>query len=611
MPPNTATPVYMMWTQLSESAADFEGRYNALVALIGAGLSGGILLDNYAVGDGVTDDWQAIQNAIGALPATSSVIVMGAKTYKSTKQTSITRRGVRWIGARDGRPTQGGGSRFLFAPSAALQAAPCSMFQLGTSGVAGDPFSDPSYANANYGGPQEFYCEALSFECQGATTTALANAQGSYANNTVAVRDFFAGTIRLNQVWFEKFEYGFWGVNSDINEFRAIWALYCRRGAYFGPRSDQAHIQSFYANFCDIGIWLDGCNKPLLTNPMFVGCGSPTECPLTLSNGVGVATILSPWFEAQQGTQVTQAFVQFGGTTDAATTLDCTMIAPLVVTGLQTATPHAQYLARFGNANRIYVERLSGGVTNLLKTFLFTHATVNTMVHVLTHDDLAVTYDNTGAAHPNVSTVSTGYGGFGVGGTNGRFYVGYNNQPSTYAYNYTFGNESGFTFQLWFQNRNNDYLIYLRRRFWTQGSVPTGAPATGQTWLPGDTFINENATQAGNVAMRMNVSSTATPDWRPIAMIPGIITKGDADWAWTWGTDAQTVIVNAPLTANRVGTLNTAGVPIGAKVRAVRAKAATGAFTETVGGVALPIGSFADFEFDGAAWQETGGGTLP
>lgn len=100
-------------------------------------------------------------------------------------------------------------------------------------------------------------------------------------------------------------------------------------------------------------------------------------------------------------------------------------------------------------------------------------------------------------------------------------------------------------------------------------------------------------------------SSTAAPS------ISG--DNGDATSTMTAGISASTQVWNTPLTANRTAGLSTTGARNGSKFRIVRTAAATGAFNLNVGTGPLKQlgpGSYADVEFNGAAWVLTGYGTL-
>lgn len=624
MPPNLAIPVYAMYTQLSESAADFEGRYANILSLIAGTFSGAIRADDTLLHDG-SDDAPRLVNLTNTMPATSCIIVFGPNSYTYKTVVQITRRSLRFIGAGGNRRSQGGGTEFVFAPSAALQANPVCCITVGVSGVAGDPWSDPSYSANNYGGPQQFYIEHISFQCAAATMVNLDNAVSTYGVNTGAIRDFFAGDINIRNCWWEHFQYGFWGAGSDFDHIENCRALYCHVGAYFGPRSDQHVTIGFQGGSCDTFLQEDGATNGVHIGLRSIGCGAPgagAAAGVKISGGTNDCLLVGPWFETMQNTYNVEAQLEIGGTTDAAITRGVTIQRPVFVTNPQAAPPHAQYCIRFGNANRVVIDRWGAGVANnYLKHFLFTHAANATHVEVEGHDDLKPTFDvAAGAVAGIVSYKTTGYGAVTFGGANGRIQVEYTSQPVGYVNNYTISSESQFALFCYFQNRSNDYILSLRRRFWTGTAIPTaGAPAVGQSWTPGDVCFSPGATGPGKVWGAVNiVNNNANPDFRPMGVVPGVITKGDADFTVVAGTDAPTVRISAALTANRAATLDIVATPwMGAKFRIVRQATSTGAFSLNVTAnavilKALATGQWADFEYDASAtgWIEVASGNL-
>jgi hypothetical protein len=88
---------------------------------------------------------------------------------------------------------------------------------------------------------------------------------------------------------------------------------------------------------------------------------------------------------------------------------------------------------------------------------------------------------------------------------------------------------------------------------------------------------------------------------------------GNANGIPSWISGQRTFVWNTALTANRSVTLNTAGVPNGARYRIVRTANSTGAFNLNVGSgplKALATGQWCDVEYDGNAWSLTAFGSL-
>lgn len=87
--------------------------------------------------------------------------------------------------------------------------------------------------------------------------------------------------------------------------------------------------------------------------------------------------------------------------------------------------------------------------------------------------------------------------------------------------------------------------------------------------------------------------------------------RGDNDVTVQTGIDENIQMFETELTTNRTVTLSTSTSYSGAKFRVVRAAAATGASTLSVGGLKnLAAGQWADVVFDGSAWVLTAFGSL-
>ena len=195
-----------------------------------------------AIGNGTTDDTAAIESAIAqALQADSNdrVVFLPGGEYLVSRTISIADYGLRIEGIRDGRPVsvanETGATRINYTGTGEL-------FEIGT-----DPSPDP-YDNADYDGFHGFAMRNISMKYTGGATTALGNGRGNYGTGTYAVRDWKGGEVRLENVWFENFEYGFWGIQSDLNRFQDMTIRYCNVGIELGPRCDQftgLHIATF------------------------------------------------------------------------------------------------------------------------------------------------------------------------------------------------------------------------------------------------------------------------------------------------------------------------------------------------------------------------------
>lgn len=296
----------------------------------------------------------AIDTAEGRLDR--EIRLAGNFTVNATLQ--IDGRGLHFVGEGHGRPSETGGTNINFTGTGAL-------FQLGTdNGNAHDA--------ADYDGLQTLRLSNLALHATG-SYTALSNGQGlGYRAGTTAIKDWRGGDIRLKNVSIENFEYGFWGIQSDINHFEDLFLAYNKYGLYAGPRSDQLSVDTLYTLLNDTAVWLDRVAGARFTNCQFVWDGSASINPIKISSdwaSAGTEGVVFDrcWFEHFGGVDEIEAFIDFGvGATS--TCHDLVLQDSTVQTNVVGTPKHAKYLVKASNADRIYINRLLGPYAgNLVK----------------------------------------------------------------------------------------------------------------------------------------------------------------------------------------------------------------------------------------------------
>lgn len=226
------------------------------------------------------DNAVALQAAIDANPGREIKIFKG--TYQFDTTLNITNRFTRIVGEVAGRGS-GGGTELTYTGAGAA-------IEIGSDN--GQPHDDDTYD-----GFQDQFIENLWIR-HASPATALLNGINSYRAGTYGIRDWRGGGIRLYNVGFEHFEYSFWGVQSDINDFENVTSLYSHYGIYAGPRSDQFSIDKLLSFYCDRAITLDRCNQFRLRDAQIVGCGSLTTAAIEIRKGTSNVRLSRPWFES-------------------------------------------------------------------------------------------------------------------------------------------------------------------------------------------------------------------------------------------------------------------------------------------------------------------------
>ena len=176
--------------------------------------------------------------------------------------------------------------------------------------VAGTPGS------ADFDGVQGFTMEHMELRCDGSTTTQLDNGTSSYCTGTVGIQDNRGGDVLLNDINFEKWQYGFFGVQSDIDKFTNVNGGKNHVMIYVGPRSDQMRYSQMYAGNNDVDVWIEGARGGDYSNMITVDSGSPVSAPFRCesTNGTCAFNVFHhPWLEHSGSFSDQLAFFELGG----------------------------------------------------------------------------------------------------------------------------------------------------------------------------------------------------------------------------------------------------------------------------------------------------------
>lgn len=294
-------------------------------------------------------------------------LYLAGSEYTVSATLKIAKRGFRIIGVRQGRPSDPsgkieGGTRINFTGSGPL-------FQLGeeTSG----PYSDTV---------QGFALEFLTMTYAGTNRQALNNpmavssGRGNYGIGTYAVRDFNNGGIQFRDVQIERFEYGFWGVYTDVNSFDNVNLFYNKVGMYIGAGSGQNTLRELYTIGNDTALWLQGAGGVRVQDCQFVKDGSATDAPIVIdSQGVphDSAFFHRCWFEAGSSHRL-QAFVEISCRPGSTPSKGITFRDSYLAVGAKVGgEPVCKYFVQVGNASRIVIDEVSNFPQNLKKLVAF------------------------------------------------------------------------------------------------------------------------------------------------------------------------------------------------------------------------------------------------
>jgi len=359
-----------------------------------------------AQGDGTTDDTTALTRAIvqATRPLNNHRVVrLPGNEYLVTSTIAIAAYGLVLIGARTRRPiSEGsdpvGATRINFTGSGAL-------FQIGTD--SGNP-----HDTGEYDGYHGWTMRDLAIKFTGTTDTALNNGEGDYKANTIGIKDWRGGEVNLDNVWIESFHYGFWGIQSDQNNWNNVMLRYNKVGAYLGPRSDQLTAVHLGSLKNDTVLHLDRVAGHNYYGGYFVGDGSATDYPIKIGTAWAIGSrgvnFNGCWFEHYSGYSEIEAFCSIGKG-DSVDSIDVTFRDCFVFTN-PVATPRAKYLVEVDKCDGILINQLGGVPDNLTNIVSYVDGTSHVTVVANRDYMLPIAYDDNsgGAATPLLSQNTIG-----------------------------------------------------------------------------------------------------------------------------------------------------------------------------------------------------------
>lgn len=397
-----------------------------------------------AVGDGTTDDTSAIQAAITANPGTAILLPKG--NYKVTSTLHVAAQGCVMLGQL-GRRYYHGGTEIRYYGT-----GPC--FEIGTDdGTAWD--------SLNYNGLQShrfenFYVVHMAPH----TNLSMGGSFGQYKAGSYAFRDWRGGGLMMTNIGISNFEYGTWGIGSDINTYINLVTYFCHYGMYMGPRTDQQSVRDLYAVYCDSAVVIDGAMGVRFDDAQIVNCGTNTYYPVDIRKGSGSVSFNQGWFEASGGYAggdgcaffgigVNNGGLAGGFTADTDAVLNVQIHDPIIMNYASDQPTHFKHFVDLGKATgvriinpihpqhsgypaTIHFDALVGVPAGM--TFNAADAQ-GTIEGISSSATLAKIYENLGSGTPSV--VTTFNGGVASAPASGTWCTGqsvYNRTPTAGGY---------------------------------------------------------------------------------------------------------------------------------------------------------------------------------
>lgn len=423
--------------------------------------------------------------AISSAMAAGKRIFFPAGNYRIYSSIIASFFGLILEGEHSTRPDLAGGSILQFYGT-----GPC--IQLGTD-------NGHVYDAADYDGTGAFaQFRNISIAYKGSSNTNLLNGQGAYGTGTYGIKDWRGGELVFENVWLENFEWGFWGIQSDINSYDRLHLQRCHVGMYLGPRSDQPSIKELYTLYNDTDVWLDRITVARFRDCQFVGGGSSTTPQIKIGSqwSIGCQDIFFDgcWFEHYQGDAVIPSFIDIGMGDSVQSTGIWLENSGIWTNPQGGASPYAQYFIRADNLDTFYLGRYKGTTYNLANLLYFTSPVARTQTGFLL-DTAAQTPTHTiaGSADPRLARITQTGGNIFLDSRNNRIYIRSN--PVNTNQRFYLGSDAAYTVNMVFDGHPTNTQFYTRSRREVEG---TAAPTSG-TWQVGDRVWNTAPTAGGTL----------------------------------------------------------------------------------------------------------------
>lgn len=374
------------------------------------------IVPNLADGTNFGDQQPTLMSALQTAKTLGGYVQLPATSVGIRLNTPIVwERGFRLEGVRGDRPGVTAGTSLLcYGSGGIIQGAD-----------DGSPWDDSDYN----GGPQGGLVRNIYFKAIG-TTTPLANGKGSYVAGTYGWRDWGGGDMMLEHVTFESFEYGTWGVQSDLNVMDHVNRVYCRYGSYIGPRSDQWSDYDAQIIYCDTGLDIDQAQVRVFS-PSIIECGSNLTAPFVVRKGGsrGVS-IYDPWLEnlnaGYQGEIASYFSIgeQAGYSAGNVGQPTILIVHPFFTITPQVNIEHVKYMVTGDDCNVTILHPSGASMNNFVAYFASTgaaqgHYLIENSTSILTTAKLGV---KLGAGTPRFSMVNHQFGSTSIVNSVGRFY---------------------------------------------------------------------------------------------------------------------------------------------------------------------------------------------
>jgi hypothetical protein len=145
----------------------------------------------------------------------------------------------------------------------------------------------------------------------------------AYKAGCYGIRDWRGGDIIIEDCTLQKWDIGFWGIESDFNTFKRVTLINNHTGMFLGPRTDQNLLEGVYTYQNDTAIEFNGCQGANVHSCYFVEDDANVIAPLKVDSLYGSTEVIfnGCWFEDPTTAGGYDGFISIGENSDITKTL--------------------------------------------------------------------------------------------------------------------------------------------------------------------------------------------------------------------------------------------------------------------------------------------------
>lgn len=279
----------------------------------------------------------------------------------------------------------------------------------------------------SFGGTQGFKLRKISLQAKGPKRKNLNNpfavksSQGWYVEGTYGIKDWRGGNMLLDEVQFEHFEYGIWGIESDVDRVINTRMFYNKVAIHLENHCDQWLANGLYTFGNDTVVRMNNCTGGRFRDCQFVKEGSPTDYPIEF---LGCYSMLmdGAWFESTGSDIITTipAYVKLDKGNGATECRNIIFRNTTLAIGekYQKTIAQVKYMLEIIQGVGIVIDEVGGYPNNLKHLVAFSGSSPTSQIRIVDSSRVVGEYsENLGTGNPTIIVERYDYNGRSLSGT--------------------------------------------------------------------------------------------------------------------------------------------------------------------------------------------------